>query len=142
MRAFHSLFEPGDPFKFIDLPLSNYASASYDRVMDGRRTVGLSMFTGYSANERTMLSLGVVDADVPFGQELVLVWGEDNGGTRKITVERHRQCEIRVTVCPAPFSEFARTSYAEGWRTAGGTWRPTAASASRTATVRTPRQAK
>jgi syringate O-demethylase len=32
-------------------------------------------------------------------------------------VERHRQVEIRATVSPVPYSEVARTSYAEGsWR--------------------------
>ena len=49
------------------------------------RTVGLSMFAGYSYNERSYLSLGVVDADVQIGDVLTLVWGEgerhaeDNG---------------------------------------------------------------
>src|SRR6516164_7522153 len=33
-KAFRSMFEPGaDHYKYIDLPLSNYASASYDKVM-------------------------------------------------------------------------------------------------------------
>jgi vanillate/3-O-methylgallate O-demethylase len=119
-RVFRSLFERAAPFKYIDLPLSNYASASYDRVMDGSRRVGLSMFSGYSANERAMLSLGVVDPDIELGRELVLVWGEENGGTDKTTVERHVQTEIRVVVSPAPYAEVARTSYAAGWRTSGG----------------------
>jgi len=116
-RVFRSLFEPGDPCKYIDLPLSNYASASYDRVLAGGRTVGLSMFSGYSANERSMLSLCVVDPDVELGREVTLIWGEEAGGTRKTSVERHRQIEIRATVSPAPYSEMARRSYAAGWRT-------------------------
>jgi hypothetical protein len=56
------------------------------------------MFTGYSHNERCGLSLGVVDADIDLGQELTLVGGEENGGTRKPTVEPHRQAEVRVRV--------------------------------------------
>jgi vanillate/3-O-methylgallate O-demethylase len=45
----------GENYKYIDLPLSNYASASYDKVMMGGKTVGFSMFSGYSYNERSML---------------------------------------------------------------------------------------
>jgi len=113
-----SMLQKDQPvFKYIDLPLSNYASASYDRVMKGSKRVGLSMFTGYSYNERSMLSLGFVDPDIEVGNELVLVWGEENGGTKKTTVERHRQTEVRVVVSPVPYSVVARNTYAEGWRT-------------------------
>jgi vanillate/3-O-methylgallate O-demethylase len=105
------------PFKFFDLPIANYASSSYDKVMRGDRVVGLSMFTGFSHNERCGLSLGVVDADIEPGTELMLVWGEEEGGTAKPTVERHQQCEVRVKVAPAPYSRDARTAYHTGWRT-------------------------
>ncbi len=117
LTAFGSLFEPGDPYKYIDLPLSNYTSATYDRVHVGGKTVGLSMFSGYSFNERSMLSLGVVDPDVNIGNEVTLVWGEEGGGSRKTTVERHRQIEIRAIVSPVPYSKVAREEYAAGWRT-------------------------
>jgi vanillate/3-O-methylgallate O-demethylase len=105
------------PCKFFDLPIANYASSSYDMVKQGDKVVGLSMFTGFSHNERCGLSLGVVDPDIELGAELTLVWGEENGGTAKPTVERHRQCEVRVKVAPAPYSRDARTSYHSGWRT-------------------------
>jgi len=104
------------PCKFFDLPIANYASSSYDKVMLDDRLVGLSMFTGYSHNDRCGLSLGVLDADIELGSELTLVWGEENGGTTKPTVERHRQCEVRVRVAPAPYSRDARDSYHAGWR--------------------------
>jgi vanillate/3-O-methylgallate O-demethylase len=56
LKAYKSLLEPGDPYKFIDLPISNYASASYDKLVGkGGKTVGLSMFAGYSFNERSVL---------------------------------------------------------------------------------------
>ncbi|HLY55906.1 MAG TPA: aminomethyltransferase family protein [Stellaceae bacterium] len=116
--VFRSMLEPGmDCYKYIDLPLSNYASSSYDKVLKGGRKVGLSMFAGYSFNERQMLSLGVVDPDIQIGDVLTLVWGEENGGTRKTTVEHHRQIEIRVKVSPVPFAQDARETYASGWRT-------------------------
>jgi vanillate/3-O-methylgallate O-demethylase len=117
-KVFQSLFEPGEIYKYIDLPLSNYASASYDKVLGGGKTVGLSMFSGYSYNERSMLSLGVVDPDMEIGNEVKIVWGEEGGGSKKLTVERHKPIEIRAIVSPVPYSEVARTSYAEGWRTA------------------------
>ncbi len=117
LKAYKSLLAPGEVYKFIDLPISNYASASYDKVMKGGKTVGLSMFAGYSYNERSVLSLGVLDADIPVGTELTLVWGEEGGGTKKPTVERHKQLEVRAVVSPVPYSKVARETYAEGWRT-------------------------
>lgn len=117
-RVMQSLFAPpGENFKTIDLPLSNYASSSYDAVQMGGKTVGLSMFSGYSFNERAMLSLGVVDANINTGDILTLVWGEPDGGTKKTTVERHKQTEIRVKVSPVPYSKDARENYVESWRT-------------------------
>ena len=118
VKIYKSLFEHGDPYKFIDLPISNYASSSYDKLVGkGGKTVGLSMFAGYSYNERSVLSLGVVDHDVEIGTELTLVWGEEGGGTKKPTVERHKQMEVRAVVSPVPYSKVARETYAEGWRT-------------------------
>ncbi len=115
-KVFHSLFEPGEPYKNIDFPNGNYAFFSYDKIVLRGRTVGVSMYAGYSFNERTMLSLGVVDADVEIGTEVELVWGEKDGGTSKPTVERHRQLAIRAVVSPAPYSKVARETYTEGWR--------------------------
>jgi vanillate/3-O-methylgallate O-demethylase len=117
-RVYASLFvQGGENFKFFDLPNANYASSSYDRVMMNGKTVGFSMFGGYSYNERCGLSLGVVDADINVGDVLTLVWGEADGGTGKTTVERHQQTEVRVKVSPVPYAASAREAYAEGWRT-------------------------
>jgi len=116
IKAMSSLFETGDVYKYIDLPLSNYTSASYDKILTGGEIVGFSMFAGYSFNERSMISLGIVDPDVKIGDEVTLVWGEEGGGSQKTTVERHRQIEIRAIVCPAPYSKAAREDYAKGWR--------------------------
>jgi len=119
-KIYASLFEPeGDHYKFFDLPLANYASANYDRVVDaGGSTVGLSMFTGYSYNEKRALSLATIDHEIPLGTELKVVWGEENGGTKKTTVEPHKQLEVRVVVSPVPYSVTAREHYEGGWRTA------------------------
>jgi len=119
VKIFRSMFDPNrENYKYIDLPLSNYTSATYDRIMYEGKMAGFSMFSGYSFNERSMLSLAVVDPDIEVGTEVTLVWGEENGGSQKTTVERHKQTEIRAVVSPAPYSEVAREEYAKGWRTA------------------------
>jgi vanillate/3-O-methylgallate O-demethylase len=114
--AMHTLFGKDDPVKYIDLPLSNYSTWPYDQVLHDGDMVGISTFSGYSFNERSMLSLAIVDSDVEIGTEVTLVWGEEGGGSAKPVVERHRQAEIRAVVSPCPYSEVARTSYHEGWR--------------------------
>jgi vanillate/3-O-methylgallate O-demethylase len=116
-RAIGTLFQAGDAAKYIDFPLSNYATWPYDKVLKDDTLVGISTFSGYSYNERSMLSLAMVDSDVELGNEVTLVWGEEGGGSSKPVVERHAQAEIRAIVSPCPYSETARTSYAEGWRT-------------------------
>ncbi|MET0867675.1 MAG: aminomethyl transferase family protein, partial [Pseudorhodoplanes sp.] len=114
-----SMFAPhGENFKFIDLPLSNYASSSYDTVTaKGGKMAGASMFSGYSFNERKMLSLGWVEEEFAKpGTELTLVWGEENGGTKKTTVERHKQTEVKVVVGPTPYAAEVREGYEGKWR--------------------------
>ncbi|MBV9507814.1 MAG: aminomethyltransferase family protein, partial [Acidobacteriia bacterium] len=117
IKIFESLLHSGQVYKYIDLPLANYTSASYDQVLIGGKLAGLSMFSGYSYNERSMLSLGIVEHDVKEGTEVTLLWGEENGGTKKTTVERHKQLEIRAVVSPVPYSKVVREEYAAGWRT-------------------------
>ena len=118
-----SLFNPqAKQYKFFDVPLANYASANYDRVIDADgRTVGLSMFTGYSYNEKQALSLATIQPEIAHGTELRVVWGEESGGTRKPTVEPHQQVEVRAIVSPIPYSRVVRETYKQGWRQRGGT---------------------
>ena len=84
-KVFRSMFEPGPIYRFIDLPLSNYASASYDKIMLGGKMVGLSMFAGYSYNERSMLSLG--------SWSRTSIWAPRSRwcGARKAAVRRRRR---------------------------------------------------
>jgi glycine cleavage system aminomethyltransferase T len=112
-RNFGSMFNPGkDIGKYIDLPLANYATLPYDKVVRGGKTVGISTYTGYTYNERAMVSLAIVNnADSEPGTSVTLFWGESGRGTSKPTVERHSQVEIRATVAPAPISDVARTAY-------------------------------
>ena len=110
IRVFASLFAGGRAGKYIDLPLSQYATWMYDKVLNDRGDrIGVSTFCGYSWNERSMLSLAILDeAYAQPGTQVVLVWGEEGGGSRKPSVEPHVQMEIRATVGPAPYAEPAR----------------------------------
>ena len=110
-----SAFEDGLPYKWIDFPQPNYASSSADMVMRDGQMVGMSMFNGYSFNERCFLSLGVADASVEIGEILTLKWGEPDD-TAKTSAEPHKQADIRVRVAPTPYAREARENYADSWR--------------------------
>ncbi|MGC9537525.1 vanillate/3-O-methylgallate O-demethylase [Streptomyces sp. UG1] len=118
------LASPVDPegpgYQFFDLPNANYGSSNYDSVVDADdNVIGLSLFTGYSANERKALSLATVGPEVPLGVEVRVIWGEPDGGSRKTTVQPHKQFAVRAIVSPAPYSVMARETYQTGWRTGG-----------------------
>jgi vanillate/3-O-methylgallate O-demethylase len=119
LKVIASSFDEGTPYKWIDLPQPNYASTSADMIMRDGKMVGMSMFNGYSYNERCMLSLGVVDESVKIGDQLTLIWGEPET-TGKTSTEPHRQAEIRVLVSPTPYAREARENYAQSWRTKTG----------------------
>ncbi len=98
--------------KYIDLPLANYSTLPYDKVLNGGTMAGISTYTGYTYNERAMVSLAIVDSAVSAtGTEVTIVWGEEGRGSSKPTVERHSQVHIRATVAPAPISDVARNAY-------------------------------
>jgi len=112
-RVFGSLFHNGgDISKYVDLPLANYATLPFDKVVKDGKTIGVSTYTGYTYNERAMISLGVLDtAYAEPGTPVTVVWGEEGRGSTKPTVERHKQAEIRATVAAVPYAEVARTAY-------------------------------
>ena len=117
-RVISSMFQKGSRAKYIDFPSAVYAMHPYDRVLIDGKDVGVSTWIGYSSNEGRMLTLAILDAQYAKpGTKVSLVWGEANGGSRKPTVERHVQTEIKGTVSPVPYSEVARDAYADGWRT-------------------------
>jgi len=118
LKIIASGLEQGTPFKWIDFPQPNYASSSADMVMQGDKMMGMSMFNGYSWNERCFLSLGVVDQSVEVGDVLTMKWGEPEQ-TGKTSTETHKQTEIRVRVSDTPYAKDARENYADSWRTKG-----------------------
>ncbi len=122
LKVIASAFEPGeDHYKWIDFPQPNYASTSADMVMHDGKMVGMSMFNGYSYNERCMLSLGVVDAErARVGDVLTLKLGRTGRPPARPRPNAHKQAEIRVRVSPTPYAPEARENYADSWRTKAG----------------------
>jgi syringate O-demethylase/vanillate/3-O-methylgallate O-demethylase len=120
--VYRSLMEPGNNGKFMDMPDPLYASFPYDRLVDGRGGfAGVSTYAAFIAPDFSWVSLGVVEAEHAVeGAGLTLIWGEPDGGSRRPTVERHVQKEIRVTVTGWPFSKQARERYRARPGGAGG----------------------
>ena len=110
-RITGSLLEPGVPYKYLDLPVADYGNMQHrDEVRTlGGELIGLSAYTGYTVNERKILSIAVVDTEhATPGEEVTVLWGEPDGGSRKPRVERHRQTLVRATVAPAPYASAVR----------------------------------
>jgi syringate O-demethylase len=121
MRVLSSLYATGERAKYFEFPSAVYAMHPFDEVRnaDGK-AIGVSTWVGYSSNEGKMLTLAMLDpAEVEMGKEVKLVWGEPNGGTTKPTVEPHVQTEIKAVISPVPYSNVARTAYADSWRATG-----------------------
>jgi syringate O-demethylase len=119
-RTLASTFQKHNRAKFIEWPSAVYTMHPFDKVTVDCKTVGVSTWIGYSSNEGKMLTLAVLDAEhAEPGTEVEFVWGEEDGGSRKPTVERHTQTKIRATVSPVPYVEVVRKGYAPGgWRKA------------------------
>ncbi len=119
LQCIGSQLQKGERAKFMEFPSAVYSMHPFDRVMVGDEVAGVSTWVGYSSNERKMLTLAILDPKYATpGTEVRFVWGEENGGTTKPTVEPHSQTSIKAVVSPVPYSEVARTSYADvdGWR--------------------------
>lgn len=109
--AVKSQLTPGTPAKFIDFPKSRYGFYQFDAVLSGDERVGVSTDCGYVTFDQHYLSLACLDAGfAESGSEVEILWGEDPISA-KSQVEVHRQVRIRATVAPAPFHEYARTTY-------------------------------
>jgi glycine cleavage system aminomethyltransferase T len=125
-RTIGTMFGTGERAKFIDWPSAVYSMHQFDRVVVDGETIGVSTWISYSSNEGKMLTLAVLDVEhAEPGTEVTFVWGEEDGGTTKPTVEPHVQVEIGAIVSPVPYVEAVRTSYApSSWRYAGRRARP------------------
>jgi vanillate/3-O-methylgallate O-demethylase len=87
------------PTKYLATPNPGYALYQYDMVLLHDRPVGVSMWAAYTRNVGSFLSLAVVDEiNARDGAEVVVLWGEQNGGSNRPPVERHAQIPIRATL--------------------------------------------
>ncbi len=106
LDLFASLFRGGETYKFFDLSMPYWSVFHYDAVRKEGETVGLSKYFGYTYNERSVLSLCVIETEHGDpGTEVTVVWGEEGGSSPNPTVEPHEQTEIRATVAPVPYVE-------------------------------------
>ncbi|HWH26255.1 MAG TPA: aminomethyl transferase family protein [Pseudolysinimonas sp.] len=113
-KAFHDLADPdsGLPPQYMDPARMKYSLYQYDKVTgeDGN-AAGFTTHTAYLSFDRRFASLALIDqAYAKPGTRVTITWG-DSLRTPRPDVEAHRQIEVRATVAPVPFSDFARESY-------------------------------
>jgi vanillate/3-O-methylgallate O-demethylase len=109
--AMGSMVGKGPGAKYLDLPKIRYALHQEDKVLVDGQQVGVSLDCGYIANQREVVSLATVDpAHAEPGTRVTVLWGEQPNSA-KPQVEEHKQVEIRATVAPAPYVQFARENY-------------------------------
>jgi vanillate/3-O-methylgallate O-demethylase len=95
-----SLFDGDKRAKYLETPLARYSRIQADGVYSGDQLVGVSTLCGYTVNVGSWFSVAMLDEEqARDGVEVAVLWGEENGGTAKRTVERHAQTSIRATVC-------------------------------------------
>ena len=93
------------PALYLNHPVSNYATWQYDAVCaENGDTIGAAVYTGFSWNERAMISVSVINAQYAEpGTKVSVLWGEPDGGAKSHPwLEPHRQVRICATVAPAP----------------------------------------
>ncbi|WP_439031557.1 hypothetical protein [Gordonia terrae] len=88
-----SLYEPGEPYRYMEMPRDQRGYAWNDTVLQDGEQVGIATSRGYSYYFREMLSLAVVDVGVNIGEQVEVLWGEPG----------RRQKLIRATVAGAPY---------------------------------------
>jgi vanillate/3-O-methylgallate O-demethylase len=109
-RIVGSLMGSELPYRYLNFPTLSYGFPQCDEVRGGDgRLVGFCNHTAYIINAARVISLAWIDEEqAKVGNQVQLVWGEPNGGSRKPQVERHRQTMVRATVAPAPYSDHVR----------------------------------
>jgi vanillate/3-O-methylgallate O-demethylase len=96
-----SMYGQNQRNKYMEMPVANYANFLMDEVTRDGRRVGFSLLPVYSAPARAWISLAVLDEAVAGSPgEVVVTWGEPDGGSTKPSVERHVQRPIRAQIEP------------------------------------------
>lgn len=102
-EIYHSMFGREEPFKYMYVPYANYCTFPMDEVSHEGKRVGVAFYPVYSRASRAWIALAAVDEEFAQDQQqLIVTWGEADGGSRKPAVERHRQKRVRVTVDAKP----------------------------------------
>ena len=80
-RCIGTIFQKENRTKYFDFPSAVYSTLPYDAVRKDGKTVGVSTWCGYSANEGAMLTLAMVDVEHSEpGTEVMFVWGKRAAG--------------------------------------------------------------
>lgn len=99
VEVYASLFENGDPFKFMDIPHQQRWVVWADAVSKNGARVGVSTVPGYSFKFRKILALAYLNAgDNVVGNRVEVLWGDP--GTR--------QRMIGATIARAPYKRDRR----------------------------------
>jgi len=103
VEVYQSLFGEGPTNRYMDFPELWTTLSYFDDVTHDSDTVGVSKFAGYTYNERSVLSLAILEQDyVEPGTEVSVVWGESRK-TQNPAIESHEPTEIQATVAQVPF---------------------------------------
>ena len=87
----------------------------FDKVTKNGKTVGVSTWVGYSANEGKMLTLAMLDRRARgAGTEVTFVWGEETAARPSRPSSATSRWRSARWSAPVPYVEVARTSYARG----------------------------
>ncbi|MFT4211173.1 MAG: aminomethyl transferase family protein [Microbacterium sp.] len=110
-RIYASMYNQGDErFKYLDTPMATYTATQFDRVEKDGVHVGNMNLSVYSANTRSFISLGSLDDAAAVGDDVVLTWGDADGGASSPFIERHVQTPVRARVIDRPFTETTQGS--------------------------------
>jgi vanillate/3-O-methylgallate O-demethylase len=98
-----SLFGGEKRAKYLKIPSPAYVTFLYDEVRVGDRVVGLSNRMAYTVNIGHVCSLATIDeAEARDGAEVIVIWGEPDGGASRPTTEQHVQVPVRATISTQP----------------------------------------
>ena len=94
--VYASLFRPGEPYHYMEMPRDQRGFMYADKVLKGDELIGVTTSRGYSYYFRQMISLCTIDVRFSKpGTEVAVIWG--NPG--------EPQKEIRAKVAPAPYKK-------------------------------------
>ena len=107
------MFGPDDErAKFMDWPSAVYCMHPFDRVPQTTRRSGSPPGSATAPTRGRCSPWRCWSPSTPSREpRSTFVWGEEDGGSSKPTVEPHVQTEIRAVVSPVPYTEVVRQSY-------------------------------